>query len=103
MRVVDIRASDEDRQRVVAALERHTGAGRLTLDEFAARVEVACEARTLDELAAVTSDLPAQSPDDDAAAATLEDQGDGSRRELLVLFLIAAITLVLLGIGLSLR
>lgn len=102
MRVVDIRASDEDRQRVVAALERHTGAGRLTLDEFAARVEVACGARTLDELAAVTSDLPAHCPED-AAAVTPADRSDGSRRELLVLFLIAAITLVLLGVGLSLR
>lgn len=80
---------------MVAALERHTGAGRLTLDEFAARVEVACEARTLDELAAVTSDLPAAPPAD--------DESDGSRRELLILFLIAAVTLVLLAVGLSLR
>jgi len=90
---VDIRASDEDRQRVVAALERHTGAGRLTLAEFEARVEVACGARTLDELAAVTSDLPA------APAA----EEEGPRRELLLLFLIAAVTLVLLAVGLALR
>ena len=65
---MDIRASDEDRQRVVAALERHTGAGRLTLDEFAARVEAACGARTLAELAAVTSDLPAASRTTDRGA-----------------------------------
>ena len=52
---------------MVAALERHTGAGRLTLEEFEARVGVACGARTLDELAAVTSDLPAS--DDDQAKA----------------------------------
>jgi hypothetical protein len=86
---VDIRASDEDRQRVVAALERHTGAGRLTLDEFAARVEIACGASTLTELAAVTSDLPA-----------IEE---GPRRELLVVFLIALVTLVVLGVMLALR
>jgi uncharacterized protein DUF1707 len=87
---VDIRASDEDRQRVVAALERHTGAGRLTLDEFATRVEVAVGARTMSELAAVTSDLP--SADD-----------DHPRRELLLVFLIAIVTLVILGLFIALR
>jgi hypothetical protein len=86
---VDIRASDEDRQRVVAALERHTGAGRLTLDEFAARVEAACGATTLAELAAVTSDLPA-----------IEDR---PRRELALVFAIALVTLILLGVALALR
>jgi len=73
----------------VAALERHTGAGRLTLDEFAARVEAACGAVTQAELAAVTRDLPA-----------IEEV---PRRELLLVFLIALITLVLLGVGLALR
>lgn len=85
---------------MVAALERHTGAGRLTLEEFEARVGVACGARTLDELAAVTSDLPA-AVDDQATAAGEAD--DGPRRELLLLFLIAAVTLVLLAAGLALR
>ena len=86
---MDIRASDEDRQRVVTALERHTGAGRLTLDEFAARVEAACGAVTQAELSAVTHDLPA-----------IEE---GPRRELVLVFLIALVTLVLLGVGLALR
>jgi hypothetical protein len=84
---------------VVAALERHTGAGRLTLEEFEARVGVACGARTLDELAAVTSDLPA-TVDDEAMVA---EPDEGSHRELLLLFLIAAVTLVLLAVGLALR
>jgi hypothetical protein len=86
---VDIRASDEDRQRVVAALERHTGAGRLTLDEFATRVEAACGATTQAELAAVTSDLPA-----------IDDR---PRRELVLVFAIALVTLILLGVALALR
>jgi hypothetical protein len=73
----------------VAALERHTGAGRLTLDEFAARVEAACGAVTLAELAAVTSDLPA-----------IEER---THRELLLVFLVAVVTLVLLGVALALR
>jgi hypothetical protein len=86
---VDIRASDEDRQRVVAALEKHTGAGRLTLDEFAARVEAACGARTVDELTAVTRDLPA-----------LDDQ---PRRELLLIFGAAVAALILLIVLMALR
>lgn len=89
IRRVEIRASDEDRQRVVAALEQHTGAGRLTLDEFAARVDVAVGARTLAELAAVTSDLPAAD--------------DRPHRELLLVFLIAVVTLVILAVALALR
>jgi hypothetical protein len=67
----------------VAALERHTGAGRLTLDEFAERARLAHDARTLDDLAAVVRDLPAE---------------ERPRRDLLVLFAIAAVTLVLLAI-----
>ena len=87
---MEIRASDEDRRRVVAALERHTGAGRLTLDEFASRVEAAVGARTRAELAAVTSDLPS-------------GEDDHPRRELLLVFLIAIVTLVILGLFIALR
>ena len=97
VRAVEIRASDEDRQRTVAALERHTGAGRLTLDEFAERARVAHDARTLDELAAVVRDLPAA---DEGAAADSSGAAteDGPRRDLLLLFAIAAATLILLSI-----
>ena len=90
---MEIRESDEDRQRIVAALERHTGAGRLTLDEFAERARVAHDARTLDELAAVVRDLPAES---------VAPAADGPRRDLLILFAIAAVTLILLGVFIAL-
>lgn len=88
---MEIRASDEDRQRTVAALERHAGAGRLTLDEFAERAQVAHGARTLDDLAAVVGDLP-----NDASTAP------ESSRALLILFAVAAATLVLLGVFVAL-
>jgi hypothetical protein len=88
---VDLRASDEDRLRTVAALERHTGAGRLTLDEFAERARLAHDARTLDDLAAVVRDLPAEAP-----------QEERPRRDLLVLFAIAALTLILLAVFIAL-
>jgi hypothetical protein len=94
---VDIRASDEDRQRVVAALERHTGAGRLSLDEFAERVQVACDARTLDELAAIVNDLPTDTTTADVRTET------GPSRELLLVFAVAIATLILLGVALALR
>jgi hypothetical protein len=88
---VSIRASDDDRQRTVAALERHTGAGRLTLDEFAERARVAHDARTLNELAEIMHDLP---PDDSRPEPVTIER---PRRDLLVLFAIAAVTLILLG------
>jgi hypothetical protein len=87
---VEIRASDDDRQRTVAALERHAGAGRLTLDEFAERAQVAHNARTLDELAAIVGDLPAESAGGTVAAEP--------SRDLLILFAVAAATLILLGV-----
>ncbi|OLB78499.1 MAG: hypothetical protein AUI14_13040 [Actinobacteria bacterium 13_2_20CM_2_71_6] len=55
-----LRASDADRERVVAALERHTTAGRLSLEEFGQRVGRAFAAVTHGDLAAVTSDLPTE-------------------------------------------
>jgi hypothetical protein len=59
---VTVRASDADRERVVAALQEHTAAGRLTLDEFTERATTVYAARTLDELAATTADLPRTEP-----------------------------------------
>jgi hypothetical protein len=53
-----MRAADEDRERVVAALKEHCTAGRLTLDELPERVERAYAAATLAELEELTRDLP---------------------------------------------
>lgn len=53
----DLRASDADRERVVALLAEAVGDGRLTLEEHAQRVEEASAARTLGELAGLTTDL----------------------------------------------
>jgi hypothetical protein len=57
-----VRASDEDRERVVAALKDHCTAGRLTLEELPDRVERAYAAATLPELAQLTADLPGRAP-----------------------------------------
>ena len=57
----DLRASDADRERVVAVLAEAVADGRLTLEEHADRVQRAYQARTLGELARLTEDLVAPS------------------------------------------
>ena len=57
----DLRASDADRERVVAVLAEAAGDGRITLEEHTERVHRAYRARTLGELAGLTEDLVAPS------------------------------------------
>jgi hypothetical protein len=56
----DLRASHADRDAVVERLRDAAGDGRLTADELDQRLELALTARTYGELAALTTDLPAQ-------------------------------------------
>ncbi|GII21858.1 DUF1707 SHOCT-like domain-containing protein [Planosporangium mesophilum] len=83
-----LRVSDADRMRVVAALERHTAAGRLSLDEFSDRVGRALAAATRHDLARVTSDLPAEPA--------------SQSRQLLLAFLLAMLTMAGLALVLVL-
>ena len=53
----DLRASDFDRDRVITLLAEAAADGRLTADEHAERVERAYQARTLGQLAILTTDL----------------------------------------------
>jgi uncharacterized protein DUF1707 len=55
--VGDLRASDADRERVVALLGEAVADGRLSSDEHAERISVAYSARTLGELTGLTADL----------------------------------------------
>lgn len=86
----ELRASDEDREQVVHALERHTAAGRLSLDEHADRVERTLAARTRGELAAILSDLPSE-PAEPTPSTTAGDH------QLAIAFLIACVALALVG------
>src|SRR5580658_4441678 len=63
----ELRASHADRDQVVEVLRVAAGDGRLTADELDQRLEAALTARTLGELTALTTDLPA-SPADAARA-----------------------------------
>ena len=56
-----LRASHQDRDRVVEMLRVAAGDGRLTAEELDQRLEAALTARTYAELAVLTTDLPAAS------------------------------------------
>ena len=62
------RASDAEREAVVARLRDAAGEGRLTVEELDERIDAAYAARTLDELEPLTADLPAAAPGASPAA-----------------------------------
>jgi hypothetical protein len=57
-----MRASDDERERGIAVLRDAVVASRLTLEEFSERVDQAHGARTTNELALLTRDLPQAQP-----------------------------------------
>ena len=64
-----LRVSDAERDAAVHTLGEHAAVGRLTLDELEDRASQALTAKTRGELAALTSDLPAEAGVAQAAAA----------------------------------
>ncbi|MEW2528059.1 DUF1707 domain-containing protein [Streptomyces sp. NPDC047071] len=68
-----LRASHADRDRVVEVLRVAAGDGLLTADELDERLEVALSARTLGELAVLTTDLPPAPAGADAAVVEAKD------------------------------
>jgi hypothetical protein len=88
-----VRASDQDRQRVVTELEHHTAHGRLSLDEFADRAGRAFAATTHADLAALTHDLPAPPA---PAAPPARDQ-----RSLFIALALALATIAVLAVLLA--
>ncbi|MFB9967379.1 DUF1707 SHOCT-like domain-containing protein [Sinosporangium siamense] len=53
-----MRASDADRDRIAAVLREHYAEGRLNVEEFDERLELAYNAKTHGDLAVLTRDLP---------------------------------------------
>jgi uncharacterized protein DUF1707 len=96
-----LRASDADRQRVISALERHTAAGRLTLDEFGERVAQVLHAVTHPDLRAVIADLPPDLPPDTALAEEESAARRANARQLAIAFALAVLTLIVLGVVLA--
>ena len=58
----ELRASHDDRDRVVEMLRVSAGDGRVTAEELDERLELAMTARTYGELAKLVADLPAAGP-----------------------------------------
>jgi len=56
-----LRASDEDREQLIAELNEHAVAGRLSTDELEERLQATYAARTTGELDALRRDLPVTS------------------------------------------
>jgi Domain of unknown function (DUF1707)/Cell wall-active antibiotics response 4TMS YvqF len=57
----EVRASDAEREQIVAELREHAAQGRLTLEEFSQRVDEAYDSKTVAELERVKRELPAVS------------------------------------------
>ena len=93
MQAVDIRAADADRERVLAELQRHTSAGRLTLDEFSERAAAVYRSRAMGELAALTADLPPIPGRDPSSHA-----GMRIPRALWIALILVAVAVALLGL-----
>jgi len=91
-----MRASDADRDAVLAELGEHFQAGRLTLEEFDERSDLALHARTYGDLADLTGDLPAPRRPP-AARPTPRSRNVGPR--LPVAAIAAALALVVLVVG----
>ncbi|MFN2467964.1 MAG: DUF1707 domain-containing protein [Gaiellaceae bacterium] len=79
---LELRVSDAERERVAGDLSRARAEGRLTLDEFSERVDLAYAAKTGAELATLTRDLPAQAGEESSRRPTrwLVAVMGGSRR-----------------------
>jgi hypothetical protein len=91
-----MRASDADRDAVLAELGEHFQAGRLTLEEFDERSDLALRSRTYGELADLTRDLPAPSR---APARSPKPQSSHGGLRLPVAAIAAALALVVLVVA----
>ena len=69
----ELRASHDDRDRVVELLRVSAGDGRLTAEELDERLELAMTARTYGELARLVADLPATGSAESPATARAKD------------------------------
>lgn len=94
-----MRASDADRDAVVAELSLHFQAGRLTLDEFDERSTRALHAKTLGELGDLTTDLPRAGRPARPPAPQMEPPG--ARPKLAAAFAAMLALVILLGSVLS--
>jgi len=98
-RLPQMKASDADRDSVVAALSEHFQEGRLTSEELEERTGRALSARTLDELDEMTADLPGPRPPGPAPVARPRGPGYRGMAPLVAALAGLAIVVAVLGVG----
>lgn len=76
----DWRAGDAEREAAAGQLREHYAAGRITIDEFRARLDAAYSAGTARDLSRVTADLPAPGHGPAAGAAWRDTRAARRRR-----------------------
>jgi Domain of unknown function (DUF1707) len=81
-----MRASDHDRQEVVDLLRRAVGDGRLQMDEYVGRMELAYQAVTYGDLVPLHADLPAAGAAASATASKVAPAAPASRPGLIAAF-----------------
>lgn len=74
----EMRASDAERERIADVLRDALAEGRLGLDEFQERLDVAYRARTRGELVPLVRDLPKQQEEGASAVSLTADEADDS-------------------------
>jgi Domain of unknown function (DUF1707) len=98
-RLRPVKASDADRDAVVAVLSEHFQAGRLTSEELEERTGRALCARTLGELDDLTTDLPVSRPPGPAPVARPRGPGYPGMVPLAAALAGLAIVAAVLGFG----
>jgi hypothetical protein len=93
-----MKASDADRDQVLAVLSDNYQAGRLTSDELEDRTGRALSARTLDDLDALTADLPSAGQAGDPGAAG-QPSGPGLARLPIIVVAVAVILIAGVVLG----
>lgn len=89
-----IRASDADRDRVLAQLSSHYQDGRLTTAEFDERSSQALAARTMGDLAGLLTDLPAGQASSSAAVSAPSGQPPARQHDVGVAVTVAIMAVV---------
>lgn len=93
-----MKASDADRDEVVAALSEHFQAGRLTTEELEDRTGRALSARTLGELDALTTDLPADRQTKPATEASPQRRGHAQFAVIAAMLAVLAVVGLVVGV-----
>jgi hypothetical protein len=99
LRGPQMKASDADRDEVVAALSEHFQAGRLTTEELEDRTGRALSARTVGELDALTTDLPARPQANAAVQASPRRLGRAEFAVIASVLAVLAVVALVVGIG----